>query len=345
MFNSIPIGIYYPGKSLIHRLQARTKLLVMFWLVIFFILANHHFWHFAPYIIAAVLLFATIALAGISPLYLWQRMWLLVVFALIGIFPTILFYSASGTAPLRTLGPLLVSYGLLRQITAVYGVLLVICLPLFILPLPALQRTRQRGWFKFARFLLILLTIVAVGFLWITRRMPSSGNLPVGPIVITYDGVWLEITLFVVFLALFAFSLLLTMTTSPIALIEGLTKLLTPLRWLRLPVDDFALMTLISLRFIPTLFEEVELLVKAQTARGADLMHGSVRERLQSLAALFIPFIQATLRRAADLATALEARGYEVDGRQTFLHETSFRAADYLVMATVAVVTIGALLL
>ena len=74
-------------------------------------------------------------------------------------------------------------------------------------------------------------------------------------------------------------------------------------------------------------------------------MHGSVRERLQSLSALFIPFIQATLRRAADLATALEARGYEVDGRQTFLHETSFRAADYLVMATVAVVTIGALLL
>ena len=102
MFNTIPIGIYYPGKSLIHRLQARTKLLVMFWLVIFFIVANHHFWHFVPYIIASVLLFATIALAGISPLYLWQRMWLLVVFALIGIFPTILFYSASGTAPLRT---------------------------------------------------------------------------------------------------------------------------------------------------------------------------------------------------------------------------------------------------
>jgi energy-coupling factor transport system permease protein len=345
MFNTIPIGIYYPGDSLIHRLQARTKLLVMFWLVIFFILANHHFWHFVPYFVVAVLLFATIALAGISPLYLWQRMWLLVVLALLGVFPTILFYSASETRPLRTLGPLLISYALLRGMIAGYGVLLVVFLAVFVLPLPVLQRMRQRGWFKFIRFLLILLTLFAVGLLWITRSMPSSNNLPVGPIVITYDGVWLEITLFVVFLALFAFSLLLTMTTSPISLIEGLTKLLTPLRWLRLPVDDFALMTLIALRFIPTLIEEAELLVKAQMARGADLTHGSMRERLQSLAALFIPFIQATLRRAADLATALEARGYEVDGRQTFLHETSFRAADYLVMGTVAVVTIGALLL
>ena len=345
MFNSIPIGIYYPGNSLIHRLQARTKLLVMFWLVIFFILANHHFWHFLPYIVTAVLLFATIVLAGISPLYIWQRMWLLVVLALIGVFPTILFYSASDTTPLRTLGPLLVSYTLLRWMIVGYGILLLICLLVFMLPLPALRGARQRGWFKFARFLFILLTLVAVGFLWIMRRMPSSSNLPIGPIVITYDGVWLEVTLFIVFLVLFAFSLLLTMTTSPIALIEGLTKLLTPLRWLRLPVDDFALMTLIALRFIPTLIEEVELLVKAQMARGADLTHGSVRERLQSLAALLIPFIQATLRRATDLATALEARGYQVDGRRTYLHETSLRAADYLVLGMVAVITIGALLL
>ena len=120
--------------------------------------------------------------------------------------------------------------------------------------------------------------------------------------------------------------------------------MLTPLRWLRLPVDDFALMALIALRFIPTLFEEIEQLLKAQTSRGADYSHGTLRERVQSMVALFVPLLQGVLRRAADLATALEARGYEVKGRQTFLHEKSFGAADYGVLGVVAVITIGSLI-
>jgi len=115
------------------------------------------------------------------------------------------------------------------------------------------------------------------------------------------------------------------------------------MRWLKLPVDDFALMTLIALRFIPTLIEEVEQLIKAQTARGADYTHGTIRERSQSLLALFIPLLQDVLRRASDLATALESRGYEVGSRQTRLHEKRLGAIDYSVLATVAVITIASL--
>ena len=152
-------------------------------------------------------------------------------------------------------------------------------------------------------------------------------------------------TAFVVLLVLYACSLLLTMTTTPVALIEGLTMLLLPLRRLRLPVDDFALMTLLALRFFPTLIEEAEQLTKAQAARGADLASGTVRERLQSLATLFVPLMQGVLRRAADLATALEARGYEVEGRQTMLHETAFGKVDYVVLGMVVLVTVGALML
>ena len=133
------------------------------------------------------------------------------------------------------------------------------------------------------------------------------------------------------------------MTTSPIALIEGLTALLMPLRWLRLPVDAFALMTLIALRFIPTLIEEVEQLVKAQASRGADYAHGTLRERTQSGTALFVPLLQGVLRRATDLATALEARGY--DGKQTRLHEKRLGMIDYAVLGLVVVITMGSLLL
>lgn len=345
MFQNIPLGTYFPGESLLHRLRARTKLLLMLWLTIFFTIANQNFWDFTPYIVVLLLLLTGIALSGISPGVIWRRMRWLVLLALIGILPNMLFFSASGMTVLRTIGPWPIQYGLLRGIITAYSIGLVLFILLCMLPLPQVRAMKYNRWFKRVRALLIVLTLGLVILLWVTRNNAPGAALPIGPIVITYDGIWVEVTVFAVFLTLFACSLLLTMTTSPIALIEGLTRLLTPLRWLRLPVDDFALMVLIALRFMPTLLEEVELLVKAQSARGADYTHGSVRERLQSLIALFVPFIHSTLRRASDLSIALEARGYEVQGRQTILHDRHLRVADYLVMVTVAVLTIAVLII
>ncbi|HKV59486.1 MAG TPA: energy-coupling factor transporter transmembrane component T [Ktedonobacteraceae bacterium] len=345
MFQNIPIGTYYPGNSLLHRLRARTKLLLMLWLTIFFTIANQNFWDFTPHIVALLLLFAGIALAGISPGVIWRRMRWLVLLALIGIIPNVLFFSNSGTKVLRSFGPWPLSYTLVWGIILAYGLAFALFILLSLLPLARIRVVKRNRWFKRVRILLIVLAIVALILWWLTRKNAASSALPIGPIVLTYDGVWAEVTIFVVFLTLFACSILLTMTTSPIALIEGLTRLLSPLRWLRLPVDDFALMLLIALRFIPTLVEEVELLIKAQTSRGADYMHGSARERLQSLIALFVPFISSTLRRASDLAIALDARGFEVQGRPTMLHDTALSAADYMVMGVVAVVTISVLVI
>jgi energy-coupling factor transport system permease protein len=347
MFNMVALGVYYPGSSIMHRLQARTKLLLIVWFAIFFTIANQRFFHFAPYLLAVVLVLGSIALGGISPGYMWRRLRLLILFSVIGILPSLLFFSSSDQAhpPLGTYGPLLLPYGLLRLVIAGYGAALLFLLLVILMPLDVMRDARRSRRFKLMRFLLILLAVIGVIFLWVTRDKSSAAMLPLGPFILSSDSVWLLFSLFVVFLSLYSFSLILTMTTSPIALIEGLTILLTPLRWLRLPVDDFALMTLIALPFIPTLLEEVELLVKAQLSRGADLAHGSLRERLHSLAALFIPFVQGTLRRAADLAMALEARGYEVEGRQTLLHETSLQRADYVTIGIVFVLTIGTLFL
>ncbi len=269
MFKNISLGTYYPGNSLLHRLQARTKLLLLVWISIFLVIANNRFWHFTPFIVLVSLAFASVAAAGVTPRQIWRRIWWLVLLALLGAVPT-LFTTDSDT------------------VKALYAI---------------------------------------------------------GPFVITDLGAWLLVSFSTVFVILYTFSLLLTMTTTPIALIEGMTILLNPLRWLRLPVDDFALMTLIALRFIPTLIEEVEQLLKAQISRGADYAHGSIRERVQSFIALFVPLLQAVLRRAADLATALEARGYQGDGHKTLLHEKSFGVIDYGVLVGVAVVTIGALIL
>ncbi len=344
MLKNISLGVYYPGNSLLHRLQARTKLLLLVWFAVLSALANRHVWHFAPYIALGALVFLGTALSGVSASQMWQRMRILVFFAIFGALFTP-FSRNSGSKPLYTIGPYAVSFGLLHWAIILYGALLTAYIILSLLPVPSLRNFLQSRRLKRTRILLIPLTLGVITLLWFIRNIPLSQTFPFGPFIMTDTGTWALISLFTVFLVLYAFSLLLTMTTSPISLIEGLTLLLTPLRWLRLPVDDFALMALIALRFIPTLFEEVEQLLKAQTSRGADYSHGTLRERVQSMVALFVPLLQGVLRRAADLATALEARGYEVEGRQTFLHETSFGMIDYGVLGMVAVITLGSLIL
>ncbi len=199
------------------------------------------------------------------------------------------------------------------------------------------------------RRLRVLLWIALIGFI-ITLLFVGAGGTDtrvlytLGPLVITDLGVWISLQFFTILFALYGFSLLLTMTTTPVALVEGMMRLLAPLRRLRLPVDDFALMCLIALRFIPTLMDEVEMLAKAQLARGADFTHGRLRDRLLSVTTLIIPLIQTTLRRSAELATALEARGYEFDERRTLLHEQSLAPRDYLTLGLVLLLTVLALI-
>ncbi len=341
MLRNISIGIYYPGNSLLHRLRARTKLLIILWFVIFLAVANQHFWHFAPYIGALIAVGLGIALSGISFRHVFHRIWLLVLLFLLGAVPAVL-YAEHPTHIIAQFGPFALPFVLLHMV--IYGYLLFFLLYMLVglLPVPGFQLLRQARWFRRIRIPVLLLGVIALLTLLFTLRPPTP-NMIIDPLVLSQEGIWVVMNVFIIFLVLYTLAMLLTMTTSPIALIEGITKLLAPLRRFHLPVDDFALMVLISLRFIPTLLEEVEQLIKAQSARGADMMQGTMRQRLQSLTALFIPFIQGALRRAAELATALEARGYEVEGRQTSLHETSLVLLDYMVLGAVIVGT-GALL-
>ena len=342
IFKNIPIGTYLPGNSLLHRLQARTKLLLFLCFIICLFVANHHQWHFAPYIAILLLLCTGIVLSGIPPRELWQRMWLLVLFSITGAIFTLLAPPVTGQKVLATFGsfpfPLAQVYG----VALAYSLLLALYILALLLRTPAMRRLRQHLWFRLSGAALAVITTSVLGNLWLVQV--TSRNFLVGPVLVTYDNVWFLLSGFTFFLVLYTLALLLTMTTTPVALIEGMTLLLTPLRWLRLPVDDFALMTLLALRFIPTLIEEIEQLVKAQASRGADFSRGTIRERLQSISALFIPFMQGTLRRATELATALEARGYQGEERPTPLHETPLGIIDYMVLGMVVIVMAGALL-
>lgn len=110
---------------------------------------------------------------------------------------------------------------------------------------------------------------------------------------------------------------LLTLTTSPVELADGIESLLTPLKWVKFPVHEFALIMSIALRFIPTLLDETDRIIKAQKARGADFDSGNIFKRAKALIPVLIPLLISSFRRADELADAMDARCYSGSKNRT----------------------------
>jgi len=137
---------------------------------------------------------------------------------------------------------------------------------------------------------------------------------------------------------------LLTATTAPVALADGMEDLLSPLKWLRFPAHEVAMMMTIALRFIPTLGEEAEKISRAQAARGADFEGGLVR-RARALVPVLIPLTVGAFRRADELAEAMESRGYRGGFGRVRYRELRFRSRDAIaLLLTVLAVGAAALL-
>lgn len=130
---------------------------------------------------------------------------------------------------------------------------------------------------------------------------------------------------------------LLTLTTSPINLTDGIESLLKPGKKIGIPAHELAMMMTIALRFIPTLLEETEKIMKAQMARGADFQSGGIIQRAKSLIPLLVPLFVNAFRRADDLAVAMEARGYRGGEGRTKFRELHFGKIDVIAIAIVAV--------
>ena len=125
-------------------------------------------------------------------------------------------------------------------------------------------------------------------------------------------------------------TVLLTYTTSPIALTDGLESLLSPLKKIKVPVHSFAMMMSIALRFIPILIEETEKIMNAQKSRGADFSNGGLVKRAKALIPILIPLLASAFNRADELATAMECRCYRGDNNRTKLIELKLAARDYV---------------
>ncbi len=242
------IGQFVPGKSLLHRLDPRTKIVVIFSFVIIVFFANN------------------------TASYGWLTLF---AFMVVGLSRIRIPYIIKGIMPV---------------------------------------------WF------LILFTFIL--HLFITRE--GEVLWQIGNFSIYQGGVLQGLTISLRFFLLVLVTSLLTLTTSPVEITDAIEELLAPLKKIKVPVHELALMMSISLRFIPTLLEETEKISKAQASRGVDFRTGSIKDRIYAIVPLLVPLFISAFKRAEELAMAMEARGYRGSEGRTKLRELQLNSIDYM---------------
>lgn len=194
----------------------------------------------------------------------------------------------------------------------------------------------------FSRFLCSFKPVLPFFLLLFLLHLLLTRGTPIPPfppwrVTVTWEGLFKGTIVTWQFALLIMSASFLTMTTTPSGLVTGLERLLRPFRFIGVPSHDVAVMVSVALRFVPTILQEMRNIREAQTARGADFGTGSPYRRMRAVIALLIPLISNTFRKADDLATAMEGRGYG-GGPRTSMHELHLTSKDFLAVAVMSAV-------
>lgn len=181
-------------------------------------------------------------------------------------------------------------------------------------------------------FIIILFTFVLNLFMIRGEVLWSLGFLH-----ITKQGLRTAVFLAIRLIFLIVGSSMLTLTTRPISLTDGIEKLLNPLKRFKVPAHELAMMMTIALRFIPTLMEETDKIMKAQQARGADFESGNLMRRIKALIPILVPLFISAFRIASDLAMAMEARCYRGDHGRTRMNEMKIQKRDIAALMLICI--------
>lgn len=193
-----------------------------------------------------------------------------------------------------------------------------------------ISRVPVKHVFKGLRPLMIILLItILVNMFMIEGEVLYR----IGPVAITREGVVQASKMASRLVLLVTGASLLTLTTSPISLTDGIEKLLSPLARIGVPAHELAMMMTIALRFIPTLLDETDKIMKAQMARGADFESGNIINRAKNLVPLLVPLFISAFRRADELALAMEARCYRGGSGRTRMNVLKVTLSDYMASA------------
>ena len=189
---------------------------------------------------------------------------------------------------------------------------------------------------KGMRAILFLLLITVFFNLFLT---PGTELVSFWKLTITVEGLRMAVNIAVRLTMLIIGSSIMTLTTTPNNLTDGMEKMMKPLKLLRVPVHEVAMIMSIALRFIPTLIEETDKIMSAQKARGADFESGNLMEKAKALVPILVPLFISAFRRADELATAMECRCYHGGEGRTKLHILKYERRDYIAL------TLGVLIL
>lgn len=235
-----------------------------------------------------------------------------------------------GNSVIHRLDPRTKLVGLIAYIIALfmaaswvsYGIMLT-----FLVVLVALSTIPVKALFKGMKPLIFIL--IFTGLLNLLFTDGETELVTFWKITITLEGIIRALFMVARILMLISATFLMTYTTSPIQLTDGLESLLSPLKKIRVPVHELAMMMCIALRFIPTLIEETDKIISAQKARGADFETGSVLKRVKALVPILVPLFISAFRRADELATAMECRCYQGGEGRTKMKLLRYRRRDY----------------
>lgn len=205
---------------------------------------------------------------------------------------------------------------------------------LFLALVIRLSRVPVKFMVRGMRSILFLLIVAGCFNLFLT---PGEVLVSFWKLKITKEGIFLASFMALRLILLIMGSSVMTLTTTPNQLTDGLEKLLGPLKHLRVPVHEIAMMMSIALRFIPILMEETDKIMKAQIARGADFESGNLIKKAKSLVPLLVPLFISAFRRANDLAMAMEARCYRGGEHRTKMKPLIYRKRDWCAYGAVLV--------
>ncbi|MDE7018189.1 MAG: energy-coupling factor transporter transmembrane protein EcfT [Lachnospiraceae bacterium] len=212
---------------------------------------------------------------------------------------------------------------------------------IFLASVIKLSKVPFRFMVKGMRAILFLLLITVIFNLFLT---PGEELFSIWKLTVTKEGLRSAIYMAIRLTFLIIGSSVMTLTTTPNNLTDGMEKLMNPLKILKVPVHEVAMMMAIALRFIPVLLEETDKIMKAQIARGADFESGNLIKKAKSLVPLLVPLFISAFRRANDLAMAMEARCYRGGEHRTKMKPLQYKKRDamaYLALVCYLAVCVG----
>ena len=205
---------------------------------------------------------------------------------------------------------------------------------IFLVVLIKLSKVLFSYMVKGLKTIVLIMLFAAVFNLFLT---PGTKLVSFWIFTITYEGLKNAVVMMVRLIFLIIGTSLMTLTTTPNELTDGLEKALSPLKYIKVPVHEIAMMMSIALRFIPILIEETDKIMKAQMARGADFEHGNLIQKAKNMVPLLVPLFVSAFRRANDLAMAMEARCYRGGEGRTKMKPLHYQKRDRMAYLTLLV--------